>query len=163
MLDGAVPASLNGSLHRNSPGIMKRADKTVGHWFDGDGAILGVHLRGGAATGASQFVRTKKFIEEEKAGKFVYPGFGYTAPGSFLKKFMNYNLESTANTSVLCFGEHLYALNEGGHPYQLDRETLETIGSTDLGWLQKNESYSAHPTVDYESGEVYNHGQTMGK
>ncbi len=44
ILSGKIPSGLRGSLYRNGPGRLARGGHRVGHWFDGDGAILGVHF-----------------------------------------------------------------------------------------------------------------------
>ncbi|NEQ34412.1 MAG: hypothetical protein F6K04_26080 [Leptolyngbya sp. SIO4C5] len=44
VLSGELPPDLRGSLYRNGPGRLERDGLRVQHWFDGDGAILAVHL-----------------------------------------------------------------------------------------------------------------------
>jgi len=39
-----IPEGLRGSLYRNGPARLERGGVRVGHWFDGDGAILAVHF-----------------------------------------------------------------------------------------------------------------------
>ena len=50
LIEGAIPAELQGTLYRNGPGRLQRGGKRVGHWFDGDGAILAVHFSNESAT-----------------------------------------------------------------------------------------------------------------
>lgn len=45
ILSGEIPEGLQGTLYRNGPARLVRGDWRVGHWFDGDGAILAVHFR----------------------------------------------------------------------------------------------------------------------
>ncbi|MEN9223547.1 MAG: carotenoid oxygenase family protein, partial [Thermostichus sp. BF3_bins_97] len=58
LLSGAIPFGLQGSLYRNGPGRLQRGEERVGHWFDGDGAILAVHFGSGRATGLYRYVQT---------------------------------------------------------------------------------------------------------
>nr|WP_238553655.1 carotenoid oxygenase family protein [Fortiea contorta] len=44
IISGKIPDGLRGTLYRNSPARLERGDKRVGHWFDGDGAILAVNF-----------------------------------------------------------------------------------------------------------------------
>lgn len=52
---------------------------------------------------------------------------------------------------------------EGGKPYALDPQTLETIGEDDLGGaLAGNANFAAHPHYDRRTGEMVNFGIQPG-
>ena len=51
VLSGQLPVSLRGSLYRNGVARLERGGNRVGHWFDGDGAVLAVHFTDTGATG----------------------------------------------------------------------------------------------------------------
>ena len=56
---------------------------------------------------------------------------------------------NVANTSVQYHAGKLLALYEGGRPWELDPDTLETLGEYDYdGALRSSSTYSAHPTWD---------------
>ena len=58
----------------------------------------------------------------------------------------------------------LLALYEGGRPWQLDPDTLETVGEYDFdGELKGGYTYSAHPTWDPATGELFNFGIQYGR
>ena len=162
ILSGAIPAGLRGSLYRNGPGRLERGGLRVGHWFDGDGAILGVHFTDAGATGAYRYVQSREFQEEEKTGRFMYGGYGMLPPGGLVQRFTK-AVKNAGNTSVLAFPDRLLALWEGGHPHALDLETLETRGLDDLEGLPALLPFSAHPKRDSKTGEVYNFGVSFGK
>jgi all-trans-8'-apo-beta-carotenal 15,15'-oxygenase len=70
---------------------------------------------------------------------------------------------NVANTSVQYHAGNLLALYEGGRPWQLDPDTLDTIGEYDYdGRLKSSYTYSAHPTWDPATGELYNFGIQYG-
>ena len=165
-LAGTLPAGLRGSLYRNGPGRLERGGQRMGHWFDGDGAILAVHFnqkgREGTATGLYRYVKTTGYQDEEAAGKLLYGGYGMTASGSIWRRLTK-AVKNAANTSVLALPDKLLALWEGGHPHQLDLQTLETVGLDDLGALKNTWHYSAHPKRDVQTGEIYNFGVSPGK
>jgi all-trans-8'-apo-beta-carotenal 15,15'-oxygenase len=69
-ISGNIPENLKGSLYRNGPARLERGDFHVGHWFDGDGAILAVHFAEGQARATYRYVQTEGYLEEEKADKF---------------------------------------------------------------------------------------------
>src|SRR5919202_2930103 len=75
VLSGKIPEGLRGTLYRNGPARLERGGIRVGHWFDGDGAILAVHFnlpsRGGAI-GVYRYVQTTGYQEEAAAGQLLY-------------------------------------------------------------------------------------------
>lgn len=159
---GQVPLALRGSLYRNAPVLFERGGERIAHWFDGDGAVLGVHFEGGSATGVYRTIQTAGYLAESEAGQFLAAGYGRRAPGPFWKAGSN-KPKNVANTSVLALENRLLALWEGGHPHALDGQTLETIGPDDLGSLDPGDTFSAHPKVDPHTGDIYNFGITFGK
>ncbi|MEN9201986.1 MAG: carotenoid oxygenase family protein [Thermostichus sp. DG_1_6_bins_120] len=156
VLSGRLPAGLQGSLYRNGPARLQRGQERVGHWFDGDGAILAVHFRSGQATGLYRYVQTAGYCAEEQAGRYLFGGYGMRAkrPGQPPK--------NAANTSVLALPDRLWALWEAGLPHCLDLETLTTQGLDDLGQAGALRAYSAHPKRDPLTGEIYNFGVELG-
>ncbi len=166
---GAIPTGLRGTLYRNGPARLERGGRRVGHWFDGDGAILATHFTGtptgtptGTATATYRYVRTAGYLEEQAKGQLLYGGYGTISPARFWQKFAK-QVKNAANTNVLALADKLLALWEGGHPHALEPNTLETLGLDNLGWLNPNWPYSAHPKRDPQTGEIYNFGVTPGK
>ncbi len=162
VISGAIPAGLRGSLYRNGPARLERGGQRVGHWFDGDGAILGVHFTDAGATGVYRYVRTAGYQTEEKAGKLIFGGYGMTPPGSIWKRFGKAT-KNAANTSVLALPDKLLALWEGGQPHVLDLQRLDTSGLDNLEGLAADQSYSAHPKQDPKTGEIFNFGVSYEK
>ena len=164
---GALPPGLRGTLYRNGPARLERGGVHVGHWFDGDGAVLAVRFGGDGASAIYRYVQTREFEAEADAGRLLYGGYGMTAPGSVWNQWRR-PLKNAANTSVLALPDRLLALWEGGQPHALDLETLETRGLDDLdGSLTFGDgatgetAYSAHPKRDPETGEIFNFGTAM--
>ncbi|MEC4805277.1 MAG: carotenoid oxygenase family protein [Jaaginema sp. PMC 1079.18] len=157
LLSGQIPQNLRGTLYRNGPGCLQRGGEQVGHWFDGDGGILAVKFGEKGATATYQLVKTEGYLAEVKAGKFLFPNYGMKAPGFFWNNWLR-PVKNVANTSVLALEDKLLALWEGGHPYTLDLETLETLGLDNLGGLASRQFYSAHPKIDPQTGEIFNFG-----
>ena len=160
LLGGRIPEGLRGSLYRNGPGRLERGGESVGHWFDGDGAILAVHFSDGGATGVYRYVQTAGYLAESKAGKYLYGNYGMTAPGPFWNQWLR-PVKNAANTSVLALPNKLLALWEGDNPHALDLQTLEMRGLDNLGGLDKGLAYSAHPKFDLQAGEIFNFGESM--
>ncbi|WP_353931578.1 carotenoid oxygenase family protein [Okeanomitos corallinicola TIOX110] len=161
IITGKIPAGLRGTIYRNGAARLERGNMRVGHWFDGDGAILAVHFTDAGATGVYRYVQTAGYQKETKAGKFLYGNYGMTAPGPIWNQWQK-PVKNSANTSVLALPDQLLALWEGNNPYALDLQTLETKGLNNLGALPKGQPYSAHPKIDDQTGEIFNFGVSPG-
>jgi all-trans-8'-apo-beta-carotenal 15,15'-oxygenase len=161
ILAGAIPTALRGTLYRNGPARLSRGKQQVGHWFDGDGAILGVHFKDDGATGLYRYVKTQGYLDEQKQDAFIYPNYGMTAKGAFWNNWLK-PIKNAANTAVLALPDRLLALWEGGKPHALDLETLTTSGIDELSGLTSKQPFSAHPKVDGVTGEIFNYGISAG-
>jgi all-trans-8'-apo-beta-carotenal 15,15'-oxygenase len=162
VLSGQIPQGLQGTLYRNGPARLERGGVRVGHWFDGDGAILAVHFTEANATATYRYVQTIGYQKESAADAFLFPNYGMNVSGPIWNNWGK-EVKNSANTSVLALSNKLLALWEGGKPHALDLQTLETLGTDDLCGLNKNKSFSAHPKVDPQTGEIFNFGTSLGK
>lgn len=160
ILAGTIPSGLRGSLYRNGPARLERGQQRVGHWFDGDGAILGVQFTGSEAIGVYRYVQTTAYQTESKAGRYLFPNYGMVTPGHWWQRWGK-PIKNAANTSVIALPDRLLALWEGGEPHALTLDTLETIGLDDLEGLE-GKPYSAHPKRDAQTGEIFNFGVSLG-
>lgn len=152
---GTIPPALQGTLYRNGPGRLHRGGQSMGHWFDGDGAILRVHFSQGKAWANYRYVQTPFFQRETEADRLLYDNYGTRGRWPHWGKIKN-----SANTSVLPWGDRLWALGEAGLPYALHPRTLETQ-PLNLA-LNPSDRFSAHPKRDPHSGDIYNFGITIG-
>ena len=158
---GKIPEGLRGTLYRNGPARLERGGIPVGHWFDGDGAILAVHFTDAGAAAVYRYVQTAGYQAEEKANRFLYTNYGMTAAGSAWLRWTK-PVKNAANTSVLALPDRLLALWEVGPPHSLDLQTLETIGIDNLGNSAREFPYSAHCKRDPRTGNIYNFGVSIG-
>lgn len=161
VLSGSIPETLQGTLYRNGPGSLERGSQRVGHWFDGDGAILAVHFTPDGAKAVYRYVQTAGYQEEVKANQYLYPNYGMTVPGPFWNSWGK-DVKNSANTSVLALEDKVLALWEGGLPHALDPDKLDTFGTDSLGGLESGSPFSAHPKVDPNTGEIFNFGVIPG-
>ncbi|MFP4133609.1 MAG: carotenoid oxygenase family protein [Halothece sp.] len=161
IISGSVPPQLRGTLYRNGPACLERGGQKVGHWFDGDGAVLAVHFTSEGAKALYRYVQTEGYQAEVKANQYLFPNYGMTVPGPFWNNWGK-DVKNSANTSVLALEDKVLALWEGGLPHALDSNTLETLGSDQLENLSPGSPFSAHPKVDPETGEIYNFGAIPG-
>jgi carotenoid cleavage dioxygenase-like enzyme len=161
ILSGKIPEGLRGTLYRNGPARLERGGVRMGHWFDGDGAILGVYFTDAGATGLYRYVQTSGYQKEGAANALLYGNYGTTAPGPIWNQWLR-PIKNVANTSVLVLPDKLLALWEGGNPHALDLQTLETRGTDKLSHLEEGTPFSAHPKRDPKTGEIFNFGVSPG-
>jgi all-trans-8'-apo-beta-carotenal 15,15'-oxygenase len=161
VISGAIPQGLRGTLYHNGSARLERAGERIRHWFDGDGAILGVHFTDAGATGVYRYVQTEGYQAEEKAGKFIFGSYDRTPSGSFWQQF-SLPVKNTANSGLLALPDRLLALWGVGSPHALDLATLKTFGIEQQLGLEPDAPYSAHPKRDPDTGEIYNFGVSYG-
>ncbi len=157
--DAPLPQGLTGTFYRNGPARMQRGDTQYKHWFDGDGMIQSFAISADRLTHRAKMVRTSRYVAEEKAGRFLWSGFGTAfADGLSVKKPDDVNV---ANISVLPVGDELLALWEAGSAWEIDPDTLETTGRKVLSPDTDGVPFSAHPRVD-PGGRIWNFGYLSG-
>jgi carotenoid cleavage dioxygenase len=145
---GKIPTELNGTLYRNGPNPHFPAPDA--HWFTGDGMIHAVTLAGGAARYRNRWVRTPKWLAEDRAGRSLYRSFGGKRPDAPAWAPAD---NGAANTHVVWHGNHLLALEESRPPTAMDPVTLATLGYREYG--REGSSFTAHPKVDPATGEMF--------
>jgi all-trans-8'-apo-beta-carotenal 15,15'-oxygenase len=159
---GRLPEGLVGTLYRNGPGRNEVGGTPYAHLFDGDGLLSQFAFDGKRVHYRNRFVRTTHYLAERAADKPVMRNYGQQRPGGVLANAFRMPA-NVANTSVQYHAGSLLALYEGGRPWQLDPDTLDTIGEYDYdGELKSSYTYSAHPTWDPATGELYNFGIQYG-
>ena len=156
--DGALPADLQGTFFRNGPGRQRIGEHQYGHWFDGDGMLCAFTFRDGKAHFKNAYVRTPKYLQETDAQSVKYRGFGTQIPGGFWSNIGKMPA-NPANTNTIYHAGKLFALNEGGHPWEVNPADLSTIGEYDYaGGLEKSQVFSAHGRIHPGTGDYINFG-----
>jgi carotenoid 9,10(9',10')-cleavage dioxygenase 1 len=75
LLEGTLPPALDGVFARigPNPALPPTGDY---HWFDGDGMVHAVRIKGGQPTYANRYVQTARLQAERAAGHALYAKFG---------------------------------------------------------------------------------------
>ena len=154
-VEGRIPAELAGTLYRNGPALYERAGQRYEHWFDGDGMLHAWRLDQSGVSHQARMVATAKYRREQRAGRFVVPAAGTAIEGA--EAIRNNDDMNTANTSVLCLGDRVFALWEAGSAIELSPEDLATLGP--VTWRDELAAapFSAHPLRDRD-GSIWNFG-----
>jgi all-trans-8'-apo-beta-carotenal 15,15'-oxygenase len=156
-VDGLIPTYISGSYYLNGPALFSHGEFHYRHWLDADGMVCRLRINQNGVHFANRFVRTNKFTIEQESGRPVFRTFGTAFPGDILKRGIA--LESPANVSVYSFHGSLLAFGEQSLPWELDPNTLETIGPYNFGGkLNEMSPFSAHAKFDPKTGEMFNFG-----
>lgn len=152
---GAIPEGLEGTFYRNSadPRYPPRLGTDI--FLNGDGMIHMVRIEGGHADLKTRYVRTDKFNAERAARRALF--------GAYRNPFTDDPTvagidRGTGNTSVWWNRGRLFALKEDSRPIELDPHTLATIGTHDFNGRLTSQTFTAHPKIDPDTGEVVAYG-----
>lgn len=156
-IDGTTPDCIRGTYYLNGPARFSVGGLQYRNWLDGDGMVCALRFTDDHVQFTNRFVRSVKFVEEEKAGRPLFRMVGTAFESDRLKRGIA--TESPINVSVYPFGETLLAFGEHSVPFELDPVTLETRGVfTFHGRLNEVSPFSAHPKIDPRTGEMFNFG-----
>jgi len=151
VVSGDVPRDLNGSFYRatHDPQFPPRLGDDI--YVNGDGMISYFRFENGHVDFKSRYVRTDRYRAQEAARRSLF--------GVYRNRYTNdpsvEGVDSgTANTTPIWHGRKLLALKEDSPPWELDPHSLETIGKWDYGGDLKAVSMTAHPKLDYRTGEL---------
>ncbi|HWL28487.1 MAG TPA: carotenoid oxygenase family protein [Burkholderiaceae bacterium] len=151
-VEGHLPTALQGTLYRNGPGRFELGGVRKRHLLDGDGMIQAFDFVDGKVRYRNRFVRTRKYLIERDAGRFVTPTWTTRAPGGMVRNVGN-KIRSQAGVTTLIKNDCLYAFDEVGLPYGLDPDSLETRGEQQVGPPGLRTDYKAHTKTDPATGE----------
>jgi carotenoid cleavage dioxygenase-like enzyme len=156
-IHGQIPTYISGSYYLNGPAAFSRSGLRYRNWLDGDGMVCHIRFGETAVYFTNRFVRTTKFNIEQEASRPVFRTFGTSFSGDVLRR--GGALESPANVSVYPFHGSLLAFGEQSLPWELNPETLETVGLFNFGGtLSEASPFAAHPKFDPATGEMFNFG-----
>jgi carotenoid cleavage dioxygenase-like enzyme len=159
IVTGTIPAELEGAfyrLHGDWIYAPKFADEAS---LSADGYISMFRFRGGGVDYRGRYVRTDRYCRQIAARKQLY-GY-YRNPHSDdveVRDVGNPGRRTSANTTPVALAGKLYATKEEGLPYEIDPNTLETLGPSDFGGAWKSQTFTAHPKFDPETGETFAFG-----
>jgi carotenoid cleavage dioxygenase-like enzyme len=174
VVDGEIPADLNGGFYRNGPTWRRPSRQGCDSPFAMDGMIQALILTDGRADFRNRWVRTPKYRAEERAGRalFEWSDGGFDDWRSWAlgevgrDEFTTGVPQGTNAVNVVPFAGEVLALGEqGSPPVALDPVTLETRGV--VGWSTSlsaglvppacfgDASFTAHPKWDAATGELF--------
>jgi carotenoid cleavage dioxygenase len=151
VISGEVPAGLNGCLFRCGPDRQYPPMTGDDIFIDGEGMVHMLRFENGHVDYKSRWVHTERFRLQEKARRSLFGRYRnrYTNDPSVKGAHMG-----AGNTNLIWHAGKLLCLKEDDLPYEMDPETLGTLGKYDFGGAVKACSMSAHPKVDWITNEL---------
>ncbi|MXO65756.1 carotenoid oxygenase family protein [Altericroceibacterium endophyticum] len=151
VIQGEIPEALEGTLYRNGADWQYPSGRDDDIFIDGEGMFHMFRFEQGQVSYRSRWVTTERYKMQKDAKRALF--------GRYRNRYTNApeardaNM-GTANTTAMFHAGHLYALKEDDHPYELDPDTLETIGRTDMNGQITAQTFTAHPKVDPITNEL---------
>jgi carotenoid cleavage dioxygenase len=151
IVQGAIPEGLEGALYRNGADRQYPSGRTDDIFIDGEGMFHMFRFKDGQVDYRSRWVETDRYKAQKAAKRGLF--------GRYRNRYTNDPAaegihQGTANTTAMFHAGHLYALKEDDHPYEIDPETLATVGRTDMNGQIVSNSFTAHPKVDPITNEL---------
>jgi len=150
-VDGQIPTDLDGAFYRVQPDpqFPPRLGDDIA--FNGDGQITMFRFKGGKVDMKHRWVQTDKWKLEHAAGKALFGAYRNPLTDD---ESVKGQIRGTANTNVMMHAGRLYALKEDSPAIVMDPNTLETVGYTDFDGLMTGETFTAHPKIDPDTGDM---------
>jgi len=158
-VEGEIPRDLNGAFVRVGGEWFYPPTALDDSPFSADGYISSFRIHDGIVDFRGRWVKTPRLLNNLAARKQLYGAYRnpFTHDES-VRDIERPYLGTVMNTSPLAFGGKLYALKEDAHPYEIDPNTLETLGPWDFDGQFKAQTFSAHPKIDPVSGDMVCYG-----
>lgn len=179
VVEGAIPENLSGLFIRNGPNpIPHHLGRKRYHWFDGHGQLHVLRVKeNGELLYSNNFVPTPRYNIERKLDKEYFFRFGelkgivgliktaLLEPIRISKFGLDGLTVGKANThTIMTKQNRFYALHEGSLPFEVelsdDGYIADAVGYETFDNVL-NYAVSAHPKVDFETGNFLFHSYTM--
>lgn len=174
LVDGELPRDLAGGFYRCGPTWKRPSKQNIDTVFTMDGMVQALILRDGRADFRNRWIRTPKYLAEERAGRALFEwadgdfddwrawGLGDVVRDEHTRHVPQ---GVSAANSFPFAGQILTSGEQGLPPMVLDPITLETKGmvpwapALDRGMAEKvcygDGTFTAHPKWDSRTGELY--------
>ncbi len=150
-VEGEVPPELDGAFFHVRPDPQFPPKMGDDIYFAGDGAVSAFYFKDGRVDFRHRYVRTDKYNLERTAGRALFGAYRNPLTDD---ESVQGRYRGTANTNVLVHGGKLWALKEDSPPVAMDPSTLETQGYSDFGGKMESQTFTAHPKIDPETGQM---------
>ncbi len=159
VVEGTVPAELNGSWYQTVPDPQFPPLFPDDTYLSGDCMMRMLRFENGHVDLKQRYVQSERFKEERRARRALYGRYRspYTDDASVRGKS-----RAVYNTTPIFHGGRLLALKEDSHGMEIHPRTLETLGEWDYRGKLRSQTMTAHPRFDPRSGEMLFFGYEAG-
>lgn len=156
---GTIPPQLAGAFYRLHADWLYPAMYPNESSLSGDGYISMLRFKDGGVDYRGRYVRTDRYLKQRQHRRQLYGYYRnpYTDDPE-VSDPENPHLRTSANTTPVVLAGKLYAAKEEGLPYEIDPNTLATIGVSDFGGEWASQTFTAHPKRDPVTGETFAFG-----
>ncbi|KAF2198131.1 9-cis-epoxycarotenoid dioxygenase-like protein [Delitschia confertaspora ATCC 74209] len=156
---GTIPKDINGTFYRIQPDHRFPPLFEEDIHFNGDGAVSAFTFTNGHVDFKQKYVHTDRYAAETVTrrallGKYRNP---YTD-----HEMVKGIIRTASNTNVVFWRGVLLAMKEDGPPFAMDPVTLKTIGRYDFDGQMLSPTFTAHPKIDPDTGEMIAYGYEAG-
>jgi len=151
-VEGDIPAEIDGAFFRAVPDpahVPMMSEDTI---LSADGMVSRFRIQGNTVDFAIRYVETERYKAERKARRALFGAYRnpYTDDPSVA------GVDRTvANTTPVWHAGRLLMTKEDGLPYEVDPETLETIGRWTFDGALRSETMTAHVRIDPDTQEMF--------
>jgi carotenoid cleavage dioxygenase-like enzyme len=134
-VEGSFPDWLDGTYLGNGPGQFEAGDTPFEHWFDALAMLRRVRITDGEARYTNRFIRSEDFRVAREQGRVRRDLPGTPADASVLARLrhaLTGAFQDNPSIGVVRLGGTVYAVTESPVGFEIDPETLETVGARDL-------------------------------
>ena len=151
-VEGNIPSEIDGAFFRATPDPAHPPSVEEDTMLSGDGMISRFRIRGNAVDFAIRYVQTDRYKAERTARRALFGA--YRNPYTDDPQVAGID-RSVANTTPVWHAGRLFMTKEDGLAYEVDPETLETIGRWDYHGALQSQTMTAHVRIDPETGEMF--------
>jgi len=151
-VEGQIPAELDGTFYRVGPDQAFPPMLGDANPFNGDGFVTAFRIKEGCCDMQMRYVMTQRLQAERKARRGLFGDYRNPFTDDESVKDIS---RAVANTNVVAHNGKILAMKEDQKPYAMDPHTLETTTLFDWDGQMTATSFTAHPKIDFETGDLY--------
>jgi len=151
-VEGEIPEAIAGAFFRATADPAQIPFVPEDTMLSGDGMVSRFSINNGSVDFAIRYVETPRYLAEKSARRALF--------GAYRNPFTDdpsvHGVDRTvANTTPVWHGGRLFMTKEDGRGYEIDPVSLATVGAWDYGGKLKSQTFTAHPKVDPQTGEMF--------
>ncbi len=158
-VEGEIPAEIDGAFFRAVPDNAHAPMFEDDIALNADGMISRFAFQAGAVDFDIRYVQTDRYKAEREARRALFGR--YRNPFTDDPSVAGVD-RTVANTTPVWHAGRLFMTKEDGLGHEINPHTLETVGKWTFGGVLKSETFTAHPRIDAETGEMFFFGYEAG-